>query len=123
MQDEKYQGYLGVTLLALILLVLYFFRYAPDSSIEDTDNVSSIAVSEDKSAGDRDLSLISHRLSINSATVRELVALPGIGETLARRIVEKRAEKHGFTSIDELSEVKGIGVRKLQEIRKHVTIR
>lgn len=56
-------------------------------------------------------------VSINSATAEELDALPGIGPSLAQKIVTYR-EAHGpFTSIDQLADVSGIGPSKLEELR------
>ena len=47
-------------------------------------------------------------LDLNSAGKEELMALPGIGEKLALRILERRSENGNFTSPDELKEIKGI---------------
>lgn len=56
-------------------------------------------------------------LDLNTASFEELTLLPGIGETLARRIVEHR-EAHGpFTSSNELTKVRGIGPKKLEAIQ------
>lgn len=57
---------------------------------------------------------------LNSATVEELDALPGIGPATAQKIVEHR-ERHGaFRSIDELDAVPGIGPARLEELRELV---
>ncbi len=56
----------------------------------------------------------SHALDLNLSTVQELEALPGIGSTLAKRIVEYRMQVGGFQSIQSLDQVKGIGTKKLQ---------
>jgi competence ComEA-like helix-hairpin-helix protein len=56
------------------------------------------------------------RLNINTATLAELEALPGIGPVIARRIVEGRP----YRAIDELERVKGIGKKRLEEIRPMV---
>ena len=44
--------------------------------------------------------------------------LDGIGPTLAKRIVEYRDEHGGFRSVDELSEVEGIGEKRLATLRE-----
>jgi competence protein ComEA len=49
--------------------------------------------------------------------VAELEALPGIGPVIARRIIEGRP----YRSVGELDRVKGIGKKRLEEIRLHVT--
>jgi competence protein ComEA len=61
-------------------------------------------------------------LEVNTATVEELTALPGIGLMKARAIVEWR-EQHGrFSSVDELTSVKGIGEKTLASIRAYVYV-
>ena len=56
-------------------------------------------------------------INVNTATVAELEALPGIGSVIARRIVEGRP----YRSVDDLDRVKGIGKKRLEEIRPLVT--
>lgn len=60
-------------------------------------------------------------VNINSATVSELDALPGIGPVLAQRIVERRGEVGQFRSVDDLESISGISPRMVDEIRSLVT--
>jgi competence protein ComEA len=55
-------------------------------------------------------------LELNTASTSELESLPGIGPTLAQRIVEQRP----FASVDELLRVPGIGAGRLSAVRRHV---
>jgi competence protein ComEA len=48
-------------------------------------------------------------LNLNTATVADLDALPGIGPVLAQRIVDHRTAHGPFTSVDQLDEVSGVG--------------
>lgn len=62
------------------------------------------------------------RVNINTATADALIALPGIGEALAARIIEYR-EQHGpFQTLEELAEVSGISDRMVDELRDLITI-
>lgn len=65
---------------------------------------------------------ISFPISINQADREELMALPGIGEVLADRIIGFREENGSFTSPEELLMVEGIGKRRLEEILDLITI-
>jgi len=57
---------------------------------------------------DADVSSAGRRVNINTATQAELEALPGIGPTIARRIIEGRP----YRSVDDLDRVKGIGRKR-----------
>ena len=61
-------------------------------------------------------------VDINTATEDEFTALPGIGDTLAKRIVAYRTENGPFESLAELLNVEGIGEKKLESILDHITI-
>lgn len=53
---------------------------------------------------------------LSKATLADLVHLPGVGDATAQRILDKRKELQGFKTIDQLSEVKGIGKRTLEKL-------
>ena len=61
-------------------------------------------------------------LNINTATVEELMTLPGIGEALATRIVEYRYHNGLFNTIEELIFVDGIGVATIERLRTEITV-
>ncbi|MET8382103.1 ComEA family DNA-binding protein [Streptosporangium canum] len=61
-------------------------------------------------------------LDLNTATPQQLEQLPGVGEVLARRIVEYRDGHGGFRTVEQLREVSGIGDRKYAEIREKVHV-
>ena len=58
-----------------------------------------------------------YKLDINEATWVEWTNLQGIGETLARRIVEEREQNGPYDSVDDLQRVKGIGPKTVEKIR------
>ncbi len=56
-------------------------------------------------------------VSMSSASVEELAALPGVGPVLARRIIDHREARGPFETIEDLLSVSGIGEAKLAAIR------
>jgi competence protein ComEA len=61
-------------------------------------------------------------LNLNTATVQDLAGLPGIGPSLARKIVEFREKKGGFKRIEELLAVPGISEKRWQALRDQVYV-
>ena len=61
-------------------------------------------------------------VNVNTATMDELTALPGIGEKRAQAILDMRKEKGGFKSVDELVDVRGIGPAQLEKLRPHLRV-
>ena len=59
-------------------------------------------------------------ININTANIETLKKIPGIGPTIAKNIVELRKIKGTFKRIDDLIEVKRIGSKKLDKIRKYI---
>lgn len=62
------------------------------------------------------------RIDINTATVDELMLLPGIGPTAARRIVEYRQQHGPFSTVDELTKIERIGEVTVSRLREYVTV-
>lgn len=62
------------------------------------------------------------KVSLNSATVEEFDLLPGIGETRALDIIKYREKVNGFKDIEELMNVKGIGVATFEKLKNYLTL-
>jgi len=61
-------------------------------------------------------------LNLNSETPEGLTAIPGIGKSLAGRIVKERIKRDGFKDIIELRSVSGIGEKTFLKIAPHVSL-
>ncbi len=61
-------------------------------------------------------------VNLNSATEAQLEALPGIGPSLAKGIIDERTRLGGFRSVDDLKRVRGIGERRFADLRPLVTL-
>ncbi|MCK1813202.1 ComEA family DNA-binding protein [Streptomyces sp. XM4011] len=61
-------------------------------------------------------------VNLNAATAEQLQTLPGVGPVLAANIIAHRTERGGFTSVDQLLDVSGIGERRLSDLQSRVTL-
>jgi competence protein ComEA len=61
-------------------------------------------------------------VDLNTATLADLDALPGVGPVLAQRILDWRTAHGAFASVDQLREVEGIGARRLETLRGLLTV-
>ena len=60
-------------------------------------------------------------VDINNASVKELITLKGIGKNKAKAIVAYRKE-HCFKTVDELTKIKGIGKKTLQNNKDEIVV-
>lgn len=62
------------------------------------------------------------KININTATLAELDTLPGIGATIAQRIIDYRTQNGNFQKIDDLKKVRGIGDALFAQIKDLITV-
>lgn len=62
------------------------------------------------------------KVNLNRASVEELQALPGVGPVLAQRMVEWRKTHGRYRTVDDLRAVKGVGKKRLEQLRPLVTV-
>lgn len=62
------------------------------------------------------------KININTADVVKLCELPGVGESLASRIIQYREENGKFKSIEDLKNVSGIGEKKFESLREYIVV-
>ena len=63
-----------------------------------------------------------HPININTATAADLQQVPGIGPSTAQKILDTRKSYGTFKSVDDLLAIKGIGPKKLDKMRKYLTV-
>ena len=92
---------------------------APSSSRKSTS-----ATSETKARSSRrSKAKSSGVVNINTASEEELTTLSGVGKATARAILKYRETKGTFATIEEITNVKGIGQKKFQKLRDYITVR
>lgn len=95
----------------------YITKGSGDGKVTENDG-SDYKNESSKSSNSAKYSIV----NINSATQTELESLPGIGPSLALKIINYRKENGRFSSIEEIKEVSGIGEAKYNELKKYITI-
>lgn len=72
----------------------------------------------------REKSAVSGKININTATAQQLSdGLDGVGEVMAKRIVEYREKNGGFKSVAELRNVQGIGDKTFAKLKDHIIVK
>ena len=105
---------LALTGAFLCVLLVLFFR--------DQARVEAAGIETDIEVPQEEILPDLSPLNLNTATQEELAQLPGIGEELARRIVEYREANGAFESVEELMEVSGIGEGKFAGLAGRITV-
>ena len=62
------------------------------------------------------------KLDLNRATAEQLQRLPGIGPVLAQRVIEQRTTHGPFHTVDDLRDVKGIGKKRMDQLRPLIMV-
>ena len=109
---------LALGLLAAICLLWPSHKTAYVQNLEGEVSLPAIATVSGKGIAIVDGKVL---VDINAADAEMFMSLPGIGEVLAGRIVEYREERGPFASVDDLTNVQGIGTATLERIRDELT--
>lgn len=108
----------GVTTAFLCLIIgIFIGRNLTNSYIKTNSSVNNGTQSTESTLQQND-----GRIDLNTATLQQLELLPGIGNTIAQRILDYRAENGDFERIEDLLKVNGIGEKKLEQIRPYVKV-
>lgn len=81
-----------------------------------SDSGNGVLISEEEDSN-------SNIVNINEATQTDLETLPGIGPSLATRIIEYREENGRFKEIEDLKKVRGIGDSKFENIKEYIKVK
>lgn len=88
--------------------------------LEENDEVKDLVETE---KGVKNTGKENNKININKASIEQLKTLSGIGDSKAKAILDYRESNGGFKSIDELSNIDGIGSKTLEKLRDKVDIR
>ncbi len=119
-KSEKILISTALIMFAAIIGYNAFFVPEMPNMIQNSGNIISKKISkENKSSKNENAGLI----NINTASEDELVEnLNGVGPVMAKRIISYRETHGGFSSAEELMNIKGIGEKVFEKIKNDVTV-
>ena len=116
-EEKKILIFIVVIIITGSLIEYISFPLLPEIKPEESESNRPVSDEIDSGAVSHPVS----RVDINSANAEQLIALPGIGPSIAGRIINTRIETGGFSSVEDLLKVKGIGEKKLTKLKPLVT--
>lgn len=125
---------IGIALLVMSGILIYVSLSTPgvykesettaiqiSSSTETAANSAKSAGSASKSS-DNSATAVSYPINLNTATVEELVSIDGLGESRASAIIEYRDYLGGYTSVEQIKEISGIGDATYVKLAPYLTV-
>ena len=101
----------------------YFVKVKEEENLKNTECITKTPVNNACIESDVNVSNEkSNKISINNATLEELLTLNGIGETKAKAIIEYREKNGAFSSLEDLTKVDGIGQALFDKIKENITL-
>lgn len=130
---------IGFGLIILSAVILYYALSMPKISVPQVSSVhiSSEDISENsfsadnasppkatsQSSTENDTSIaVNYPLNLNSCTAEELMSISGIGEVKANHIIEYREYLGGYTSVEQIKNIKGIGDGVYEKVSPYLTV-
>jgi len=103
-------------------LALEIQEYLEDNIITDSSDLLELESIDEQILKVWDESLDDMRVDVNEADENTLKKIKGIGAKLAKIILEFRDTIKGFTTLDQLKEIDGIGKNKLAQLKSRLKI-
>ncbi len=93
-----------------------------EEKINTAEDSLSVSLGKDKKKNKKEAALNGIVININTASKEELIKLPGIGESMAEKVIQYRNEHNGFKKSEDIMKVKGIGKKKFEKLKPYITV-
>jgi comEA protein len=105
----------GVTLVTVMMIATMMMAAVHASA-------SASSSDQKKPAKPKAAATAASPLNLNTATLADLQALPGVGAATAKLIIEHRQKNGGFKKVEELMTIKGIGEKSFLKLKPMITV-
>ncbi|WP_296967219.1 helix-hairpin-helix domain-containing protein [uncultured Eubacterium sp.] len=125
---------IGIALLVMSGILIYVSLSTPgvykesETTATQISSLTETAANSAKSAGsaskssDNSATAVSYPINLNTATVEELTSIDGLGESRASAIIEYRDYLGGYTSVEQIKEISGIGDATYAKLAPYLTV-
>ncbi|GEM_PF-769367 len=130
MRLEKAERIIIISLVSALILAFAisaslknrpFTKIAMESFNAEAFKNDNLTQSTDPVPPTRSNGSVVEKININEAGAEDLMKLKGVGKTLAGAIMEYRYKNGSFASIDDIKNVKGVGVALFEKIKDEIT--
>lgn len=125
---------IGIALLVMSGILIYVSLSTPGvykepettaiqiSSLTEAATSSAKSASSASKSSDNRATAVSYPINLNTATVEELTSIDGLGESRASAIIEYRDYLGGYTSVEQIKEISGIGDATYAKLAPYLTV-
>lgn len=125
---------IGIALLVMSGILIYVSLSTPgvykesettaiqNSSLTEAATNSAKSATGASKSSDNSATAVSYPINLNSATVEELTSIDGLGESRASAIIEYRDYLGGYTSVEQIKEISGIGDATYAKLAPYLTV-
>lgn len=93
-----------------------------DAGAGNAAATGGVAASDSNSKSPSSAAIVGGKVNINAASAEQLQTVKGIGPSTAQKIVDYRNQHGNFAAVDALTNVSGIGEKKLAQMRPYLTV-
>ena len=125
---------IGIALLVMSGILIYVSLSTPGvyketettatqiSSLTEAATNSVNSTTAALTDSDNIVSAVSYPINLNTATIEELTSIDGLGENRASAIIEYREYLGGYTSVEQIKEISGIGDATYAKLAPYLTV-
>lgn len=116
---------IGIALLIAAAVMLYIALSQPKVYVSENAQsytYGSVKETTEKAKTDTSEIQVEFPLDINTATVEELMQIEGLGEKRAYAIVEYREYLGGYTSVEQIKNIEGIGDELYAQVQPYLSV-